>query len=218
MHVTGDMLTDLESEARLENLAAGAVILRSFARSDQQQLLRVIEQVAALAPFRNLLTPGGRRMSVAMTNCGELGWTSDHRGYRYCERDPTTQRHWPYMPELFRTLARSAAERAGYHDFRPDACLVNRYQPGTRLTLHIDQDEQDPLAPIVSVSLGVTATFLWGGLSRRDRIRRHALNSGDVVVWGGESRFVYHGIAPLAEADHPLTGACRFNLTFRKAL
>jgi DNA oxidative demethylase len=215
--VTGDLLADLPGEVFTEHLAAGAAILRACARAEQQQLLQAIQQIAALAPLRNLLTPGGRRMSVAMTNCGELGWISDHRGYRYCDRDPITQQYWPAMPQSFRTLARSAAAQAGYPDFQPDACLVNRYQPGTRLSLHVDQDEQDVMAPIVSVSLGVPATFLWGGSNRSDRIQRHLLTSGDVVVWGGRSRFVYHGIAPLAEAQHPLTGDCRFNLTFRKA-
>lgn len=156
-------------------------------------------------------------MSVAMTNCGSVGWVSDRRGYRYCESDPVTQRCWPAIPELFLTLARTAAQRAGYHAFAPDACLVNRYETGTRLSLHADQDERDAAAPIVSISLGAPATFLWGGLERSVRTRRWLLASGDVMVWGGPARFIYHGVAPLAAADHPLTGSRRFNITFRKA-
>lgn len=199
-------------------LQPGACILRGFAHALQAPLLDEIPALASRAAFRHWLTPGGRRMSVAMTNCGKVGWVSDRRGYRYCEHDPSTQQRWPGMPELFLTLACSAALRAGYPDFDPDACLVNRYETDTKLSLHIDQDERDATAPIVSVSLGASATFLWGGLQRTDRTRRWLLESGDVVVWGGPARFVYHGVAPLAAAHHPLTGSRRFNLTFRKAL
>jgi alkylated DNA repair protein (DNA oxidative demethylase) len=155
-------------------------------------------------------------MSVAMTNCGERGWVSDRSGYRYDAVDPETQRPWPAMPQLFRTLAQDAAAAAGYAGFAPDACLINRYLPGTRLSLHQDRDELDLRAPIVSVSLGLPAVFLWGGLRRADRPTRVRLAHGDVVVWGGPSRLVFHGIAPLAEGDHALTGRERINLTFRK--
>jgi alkylated DNA repair protein (DNA oxidative demethylase) len=216
--LTGDLLAALPAGAAEEILEPGACILRGFAHALQAQLLCEIEAVASQAAFRNWLTPGGRRMSVAMTNCGTVGWVSDRSGYRYSEQDPVTRRRWPAMPELFLTLARSAAQRAGYLDFTPDACLVNRYETDTRLSLHVDQDERDATAPIVSVSLGAAATFLWGGLQRQDRTRRQWLASGDVVVWGGAARFVHHGIAPLAAADHPLTSSRRFNLTFRKAL
>lgn len=214
---TGDLFAETPPVQPVETLAEGAVILRGFARAQQRPLLHTIEQVALRAPFRNLLTPGGRRMAVAMTNCGALGWTSDRSGYRYCESDPLTQSPWLPMPAEFRILALSAAEQAGYANFQPDACLVNRYAIGTRLSLHVDQDERDASAPIVSVSLGAPATFLWGGLQRGDRTRRFLLESGDVVVWGGPARFTYHGVAPLAAGDHPLTGNLRFNLTFRKA-
>jgi alkylated DNA repair protein (DNA oxidative demethylase) len=156
-------------------------------------------------------------MSVAMTNCGEVGWVSDLTGYRYDALDPLTQRPWPRMPAAFLDLAARAAEAAGFSTFKPDACLINRYTPGTRLSLHRDYDEKDRTAPIVSVSIGVPAVFQWGGLRRNDRTRRVPLESGDVVVWGGESRFVYHGIAALKESSHPLTGRERINLTFRKA-
>jgi alkylated DNA repair protein (DNA oxidative demethylase) len=215
--LTGNLLAALPIVAAEQILEPGACILRAFAHAQQSQLLREIDAIASQAAFRHWLTPGGRHMSVAMTNCGTVGWVSDRSGYRYTEHDPTTRHRWPAMPELFLTLARSAALRAGYPDFTPDACLVNRYETDTRLSLHVDQDERDAAAPIVSVSLGAAATFLWGGLQRKGRARRWLLESGDVVVWGGPARFVYHGIAPLAVADHALTGSRRFNLTFRKA-
>lgn len=215
--VTGDLLAGLPAVAEEVRLEPGACILRGFADAAQLPLLREIEALARAAPFRQWLTPGGRRMSVAMTNCGSVGWVSDRAGYRYSELDPTTGQRWPAMPEFLLSLAQNAALRAGYPRFTPDACLVNRYETGTRLSLHVDQDERDAAAPIVSVSLGAAATFLWGGLQRKDRTRRWPLTGGDVVVWGGAARFVYHGIAPLAAADHPLTGSHRFNLTFRKA-
>jgi alkylated DNA repair protein (DNA oxidative demethylase) len=200
-----------------EELAAGAVILRRFASNDEDALHGEIGRVIASSPLRQMVTPGGYRMSVAMTNTGEVGWVTDERGYRYDPLDPTTGMPWPPMPALFRDLARRAASQAGFTNFEPDACLVNRYEAGARLSLHRDYDERDATAPIVSVSLGVPARFLWGGLKRTDPIKRVPLFSGDVVVWGGPSRFVYHGIAPLKMDRHPLTGQERFNLTFRKA-
>jgi alkylated DNA repair protein (DNA oxidative demethylase) len=169
------------------------------------------------APFRQLETPGGYRMSVAMTDCGPLGWVSDRRGYRYLSVDPQTGRAWPPMPEAFLRLATDAAARAGFPGFHPDACLINRYVPGARLTLHQDKDEQDLGQPIVSVSLGLPATFLWGGGTRSERPRRVPLEHGDVVVWGGPDRLRFHGVLALAEGEHPLLGPERINLTFRKA-
>lgn len=212
-----DLFEALPSRNDVEDLAPGAVVLRGFARASEKALLDAVEEIVAVSPLRHLVTPGGYRMSVAMTNCGELGWVSDRNGYRYAAIDPTTARSWPPMPELFRQVAAQAAGRAGYESFRPDACLINRYAPGTRLSLHRDHDERDAAAPIVSVSLGVPAKFLWGGLRRSDRTRPIVLESGDVVVWGGESRFVHHGVAPLPEGRHSLTGELRINLTFRKA-
>lgn len=197
-------------------LGPGVAMLRGFAAHMERELLKVIAHIAAIAPFRHLITPGGYRMSVAMTNCGEFGWVSDASGYRYTHVDPLSERNWPTMPGLFARLAAEAAAHAGYPNFRPDACLVNRYEPESRLSLHRDHDERDAAAPIVSVSLGVSAVFLWGGLRRKDRTRRTVLNSGDVVVWGGESRYVYHGVARILQGLHPLTGNERFNLTFRK--
>jgi alkylated DNA repair protein (DNA oxidative demethylase) len=201
-----------------EILAPGASVLRGFARNVADELLAEIQQVAAVSPFRHLITPGGKSMSVAMTNCGALGWYSDRRGYRYTTPDPQTGQRWPAMPNRFAQLAHAAARAAGFADYVPDVCLVNRYQPGTRLTLHRDHDERDRRAPIVSVSLGLAATFLWGGLAREDPQRRVPLAHGDVVAWGGPSRMRYHGILPIKDDDeYPLTQRLRYNLTFRLA-
>ncbi len=165
-----------------------------------------------------MVTPGGREMSVAMTNCGRVGWVTGRAGYRYDAIDPATGRPWPAMPPTFEDLAGEAARSAGFGHFRPDACLVNRYAPGARLSLHQDRDEQDFGQPIVSVSLGLPAIFLWGGWARADRARRVGLSHGDVVVWGGPDRLRFHGLNAMPEGEHPLTGAFRFNLTFRRAL
>jgi alkylated DNA repair protein (DNA oxidative demethylase) len=213
-----ELFEDLSSGEHREPLAEGAVVLRGFARCEAADLLIAARKVSAAAPFRNMITPGGLRMSVAMTNCGRAGWVTDRRGYRYEATDPTTGRVWPPIPASFRELALGAADTAGYAGFEPDACLVNRYEPGTRLSLHRDENERDLSAPIVSVSLGLPAVFLFGGLSRSDRPRRIPLESGDVVVWGGPARLTYHGVALLADGEHPLTGRCRVNLTLRRAL
>lgn len=216
----GAMQSELFNEVSpaVEPLGVGAVLLRGYTAQRAKELVETVEEIAAVAPFRHMITPGGQRMSVAMTNCGPLGWVSDRKGYRYAPVDPQTGHPWPPMPAIFLDLAKGAAALAGFADFIPDACLINRYEPGAKLSLHVDKDEQDACAPIVSVSLGLPATFLWGGLSRSDRARRLHLESGDVAAWGGPARFNYHGIAPLAEGDHPLTGRTRINLTFRKAL
>jgi DNA oxidative demethylase len=198
-------------------LADGAALLRGFALEHGATLVDRIHALVAQSPLRQMLTPGGKQMAVAMTNCGPLGWISDRRGYRYAATDPLTAQPWPAMPTLFAELARDAAARAAFDGFIPDACLVNRYAPGTRLSLHQDRDEKDYGAPIVSVSLGVGAVFLFGGLKRADPAARIPLEHGDVVVWGGPARLRYHGVLPVEESAHPLTGAVRFNLTFRKA-
>ena len=197
-------------------LGPGAVVLRGFA-AEETALLSELEELAARAPFRHMVTPGGYRISVAMTNCGELGWVTDRSGYRYDVRDPESGRPWPRMPESFRALAGSAAAEAGFAAFIPDACLVNRYAPGSRLTLHQDRNERDFRAPIVSVSLGLPAVFLFGGLKRKDKALRVPLEHGDVVVWGGPARMRFHGVLPLKPGHHPRLGALRINLTFRKA-
>jgi alkylated DNA repair protein (DNA oxidative demethylase) len=204
--------------ASVEPLAEGAVLLRGFARGRLAALIAAVTEITAAAPFRNMVTPGGFRMSVAMTNCGRAGWVTDRKGYRYELVDPVTGRAWPPMPPSFQHLASAAAGAAGFGGFVPDACLINRYEAGTRLSLHRDENERDLTAPIVSVSLGLPAIFLYGGQSRGDRARRIRLESGDVVVWGGPDRLIYHGVAPLAEGTDPLTGQFRLNLTFRKAL
>lgn len=201
----------------VERLGDGITLLRCFAAADGPDLLRAIDRIAEGAPFRRMETSGGFRMSVAMTNCGSAGWVSDRTGYRYDPIDPETGRPWPAMPNSFRRLAAGAAEAGGFESFTPDVCLINRYAPGTRLSLHQDRDELDFGAPIVSVSLGLQAIFLLGGLKRRDRPRRIPLGSGDIVVWGGPARKIFHGVAPVAGGTHPLTGQCRINLTFRKA-
>ncbi|HKT17196.1 MAG TPA: DNA oxidative demethylase AlkB [Stellaceae bacterium] len=213
-----DLLHRLEPSEEREHIAPGAVLLRGFARAELDGLAAAIEAVAAAAPFRHMITPGGFRMSVAMTNCGRAGWITDRRGYRYVANDPLTGRPWPAMPALFEDLAACAAAAAGFADFAPDACLINRYEPGSRLTLHQDRNERDFAQPIVSVSLGLPAIFLFGGSSRNERPRRYALQSGDVAVWGGPARLAFHGVDKLAEGEDVLCGCYRFNLTLRRAL
>lgn len=198
-------------------LAPGVTLLGGFALDAEQALLEALAGVIADAPPRHMLTPGGQRMSAALTSCGPLGWISDRAGYRYSATDPASGRPWPAMPVAFLALARQAAARAGFGGFEPDACLVNRYGPGARMSLHQDRDERDLWAPIVSVSLGLPATFLLGGATRAVRPERVPLAHGDVVVFGGPARLCFHGILPIAEGVHPALGACRVNLTFRKA-
>jgi alkylated DNA repair protein (DNA oxidative demethylase) len=199
-----------------ERLEEGAVLLRGFASAEAPMLVEEVARIAQAAAFRHLVTPGGYTMSVAMTNCGRLGWVSDRTGYRYDPVDPDTGAPWPSMPEAFLDIAVRAAAEAGFANYDPDACLINRYIAGAKLSLHQDRDEKDAWAPIVSVSLGLPAVFLWGGKRRSYPVRRLRLESGDIVVWGGPARFVYHGVAPLKDGQHPMTGAARINLTFRK--
>ncbi len=193
------------------------MLLRGFARPIEAELMAALREIVAQAPFRHMVTPGGHTMSVAMTNCGGKGWVTDRSGYRYDAIDPETGKSWPAMPACFRDLAQRAAEEGGFDGFAPDACLINRYQPGAKMSLHQDRDEQDFAAPIVSVSLGLVATFLFGGLKRSDKPQRHRLEHGDIVVWGGPARLAFHGVAPLADGEHPVLGRQRINLTFRKA-
>ena len=200
----------------VEPLEDGAVILRAFAAAEASSLLDEVARVARSAPFRFLVVPGGYTMSVAMTNCGRVGWVSDRTGYRYDEIDPDTDSRWPAMPGVFLDLAARAAAEAGFAGYDPDACLINRYVAGSKLGLHRDRDEKDSWSPIVSVSLGMPAVFLWGGKRRADPVRRVSMRHGDVAVWGGPARFIYHGVAPLKPGTHPLSGDIRINLTFRK--
>jgi alkylated DNA repair protein (DNA oxidative demethylase) len=198
-------------------MAEGAVLLRGFARPCETELIASLHEIEAQAPFRHMQTPGGHAMSVAMTNCGAFGWTTDRSGYRYDGNDPQSGQPWPVMPQVFYDLATQAAARAGFPGFAPDACLINRYEPGARMSLHQDRDEQDFKNPIVSVSLGLPAIFLFGGLKRSDKPARYRLEHGDVVVWGGPSRLFFHGVASLADGEHGLLGRQRINLTFRRA-
>ncbi|OGB54076.1 MAG: alpha-ketoglutarate-dependent dioxygenase AlkB [Burkholderiales bacterium RIFOXYD12_FULL_59_19] len=197
-------------------IAPGAVLLRGFGRGDDADLLRAVETVVTQAPLRHMQTPGGYTMSVAMTSCGSLGWVSDPQGYRYAARDPFSGQSWPAMPDCLLALAQRAAAQAGYAHFEPEACLINQYVPGAKLSLHQDKDEQDLSAPIVSLSLGLPAVFLFGTPSRKDRPQRWRLVHGDVVVWGGPSRLAYHGVQPLADGEHVQLGRRRLNLTFRR--
>lgn len=204
-------------EPQKEEIAAGAFLLRGFTLKDEDAIVKAIGEVTAKSPFRHMVTPGGFRMSVAMTNCGTLGWVTDRSGYRYIATDPENNRKWPAMPMVFMHLAEAAALEAGFEGFAPDACLINRYEVGARLSLHQDKDETDYSAPIVSVSLGLPATFLFGGMKRTDKTQRIAVIHGDVVVWGGPARLRYHGVLALKAGQHPLLGGYRINLTFRKA-
>jgi alkylated DNA repair protein (DNA oxidative demethylase) len=210
--------TELFPSEPIETIVPGASWLHGFVQGDAEALLRTIEAIAAVSPFRNMVTPGGFTMSVAMTNCGPAGWVTDRRGYRYAALDPLSEQPWPSMPTLFADIAARAAAAAGFADFAPDACLVNRYEPGARMSLHQDKDERDFTQPIVSISLGLPAIFLFGGQKRSDRPKRLRLESGDVVVWGGPARTVFHGIDPLRQGVDSLTGTCRYNLTLRRAL
>lgn len=219
MQPTADLFAadDAARAPAIEALAPGAIVWRAGAASCAADLLADLQQVLGAAPFRHLVTPGGFRMSVAMTNCGALGWVSDTRGYRYDPVDPDSTQPWPAMPRSFVDLAARAAAQAGYDGFQPDACLVNRYEPGARLSLHQDRNERDFRAPIVSVSLGLPAVFLFGGAQRSDPTTRVPLRHGDVAIWGGPSRLRYHGVLALKDGEHAATGRCRINLTFRRA-
>jgi DNA oxidative demethylase len=200
------------------SLGPGTAMLRGFALKREAELLKALYEVAARSPFRHMVTPGGFRMSVAMTNCGALGWVTDRKGYRYDSIDPKVQASWPPMPQPFMELATAAAKESGFPAFVPDACLINRYEPGARLTLHQDKNERYFTQPIVSVSLGLPAVFLFGGEERAGKATRVPVVHGDVLVWGGPARLRYHGVMPPKDGIHPSTGGYRFNLTFRKAV
>jgi DNA oxidative demethylase len=208
----------VESARHVRRLAEGAALLGGFALPQAAELFRSVREFLVVAPARNMTTPGNWRMSVAMTNCGAAGWVSDRKGYRYSPTDPQSGQPWPAMPASFAELAARAAAEAGFAGFAPDACLISCYEPGARLSLHQDRDERDYETPIVSLSLGLPAVFLFGGLRRSDRPLRVPLSHGDVVVWGGPARLAFHGVQPLADGEHPLVGRQRINLSFRQAL
>ena len=218
METGGDLFEDrVTCPPQCERLRAGAFVLRGLAVAESAEILKELVGILAQAPLRHMTTPGGFRMSVAMSNCGALGWVTDRGGYRYTPVDPESGRPWPAMPAVFTSLATRAAKRVGYGSFVPDACLINRYEPGARLTLHQDRNERDFAHPVVSVSLGMPAVFQLGGSRRADRSVRVPLQHADVVVWGRESRLSFHGVLPLGQGRHPATGGCRINLTFRHA-
>ncbi len=206
-----------ERPVKREALGPQATLLAGFAQNQASGLLAALEGICRDSPLRRMTTPGGWTMSVAMTNCGVAGWVTDRSGYRYDTIDPETGQPWPAMPAEFAALADSAAAAGGFTGFIPDACLINQYRPGARLSLHQDRNERDLSFPVVSVSLGLPAVFLWGGQKRNDRYSRIPLLHGDVVVWGGVDRLRFHAVHRLADGEHPLTGAFRYNLTFRKA-
>lgn len=215
MNLFGDLLP--QKQKLVQEIAKDAYLLKGFTLLHQADLLADLLQITQVAPFRHMLTPGGFTMSVAMTNCGELGWVTDRKGYRYSAHDPLDSKPWPAMPASLKQLAQQAASEAGFANFVPDACLINQYKIGARMTLHQDKDEQDFSQPIVSVSLGLPATFQFGGFERADKVTKCLLEHGDVVVWGGESRLRFHGVLPLKAGHHSALGEFRINLTFRKA-
>ncbi|PMZ90007.1 MULTISPECIES: DNA oxidative demethylase AlkB [unclassified Pseudomonas] len=216
---TFDLFADAEPEQqpRREQIGEQSYVLRGFALPWLERLLPALEKVLAAAPFRQMVTPGGFTMSVALSSCGQFGWTTDRSGYRYTRLDPQTAKPWPMMPEVFFQLAQAAAQAAGFTGFAPDSCLINRYIPGAKMSLHQDKDEHSYAAPIVSVSLGLPATFLFGGFARSDKSQRVPLFHGDIVVWGGVDRLRYHGVLPIKDGHHPKLGEQRFNFTFRTA-
>lgn len=215
---TGDLFSQPRQPADVVTIAPGLILLPAFTAEQADTVWQAIQQVTAASPLRQMQTPGGHQMSAAMTNCGQTGWCSDAHGYRYSQIDPQTDRPWPSMPAILQKLASDAALKAGYQDFQPDVCLINRYRVGAKMGLHQDRDEQDFSQPIVSVSLGLPVTFQFGGARHRDTPKRILLEHGDVIVWGGDIRRHYHGVLTLRDGDHPLTGSYRYNLTFRKAL
>ncbi|RMR35469.1 Alpha-ketoglutarate-dependent dioxygenase AlkB [Pseudomonas syringae pv. coriandricola] len=215
---TLDLFADQTPQPRRdEQIGPGSWLFSGFALPAMPTLLLALEQTLGPSPFRHMLTPGGLSMSAALSSCGPLGWITDRHGYRYSDVDPQTGQPWPAMPDAFMQLAQSAALAAGYRGFVPDACLINRYIPGAKMSLHQDKNEHDHRWPVVSVSLGIPAIFQFGGMQRSDKTRRISLFHGDVVVWGGEDRLRFHGILPIKQAEHPLLGEQRINLTFRKA-
>lgn len=209
---------DLFDTSERQEILKDVILLRGFVAPVENAVLPALASVIKMAPFRNMMTPGGFPMSVATTSCGDWGWVSDKKGYRYAATDPLTGKSWPQMPASFKQLARQAASVAGFSNFAPDACLINCYQPGARMGLHQDKDERDFSQPIVSVSLGIPALFQMGGFKRGDKAMKLPLYHGDILVWGGESRLRFHGVLPVKAGDHPALGECRINLTFRKAV
>lgn len=198
------------------DIVPGMVLLRGFANSPI--LIESLSQVLAHSPLRQMETSRGFKMSVHTSNCGEAGWISDRRGYRYVKQDPLNGKPWPDLPIAFKSVAQDAAIEAGFSAYEPDVCLINRYRPGNQMGAHQDKDEQDFTQPIVSVSLGIDARFFVIGPEKRGSSTAVDLTDGDVLVFGGPARKFFHGVRKLRESIHPALGAVRWNLTFRKAL
>ncbi len=205
-------------ESWQENIRDDVVVLRQYANKQAAEILKEVELITAVAPFRKMKTPSGLSMSAELTSCGKYGWISDQQGYRYSKSDPLNNNAWPKLPELFFKFGREAAKKAGFSDFKPDVCMINRYAPASKMSLHQDRNERDfsEKAPIVSLSLGVPANFYFGGLERSDPTIKIPLIHGDVVVWGGKSRLCFHGVGVIKDDYHPMLGNFRINLTFRK--
>ncbi|MCF5048618.1 DNA oxidative demethylase AlkB [Pseudomonas simiae] len=216
---TADLFADdvLQQPAGREQIGEQSYVLRGLALPWIERILPELRRVLAQSPFRQMVTPGGFTMSAALSSCGDLGWTTDTSGYRYSPVDPRSQQPWPQMPEVLRQLAVQAAAQAGFFDFAPDACLINRYVPGAKMSLHQDKNERRYSEPVVSISLGLPAIFLFGGHERSDKPRKVSLFHGDVVVWGGVDRLHFHGVMPIKDGVHPIMGPQRINLTFRTA-
>ncbi|QRR30548.1 DNA oxidative demethylase AlkB [Pseudomonas simiae] len=216
---TADLFADdaLQQPAGREQIGEQSYVLRGLALPWIERILPELRRVLAQSPFRQMVTPGGFTMSAALSSCGDLGWTTDTSGYRYSPVDPRSQQPWPQMPEVLRQLAVQAAAQAGFFDFAPDACLINRYVPGAKMSLHQDKNERRYSEPVVSISLGLPAIFLFGGHERSDKPRKVSLFHGDVVVWGGVDRLRFHGVMPIKDGLHPIMGPQRINLTFRTA-
>ena len=208
---------DLQQPDRLERIGEQAVVLRGFALPWVDSLLAALAPVLRQSPFRQMQTPGGYTMSACLSSCGALGWTTDRMGYRYSPVDPLTAQPWPAMPEVFLALAETATSAAGFNPFVPDACLINSYCPGAKMSLHQDKNERCLEAPVVSVSLGLPAVFQFGGFARSDPTQRISVFHGDIVVWGGVDRLRYHGVLPVKPGHHPLLGEQRVNITLRQA-
>ena len=218
-HSTGDLFSDeaLQQPARREQIGEQSYVLRGYALPWLERVLPELRAVLVQSPFRHMVTPGGFTMSAALSSCGALGWTTSPQGYRYSPLDPERQQPWPSMPAVLRELAINAASAAGFDGFAPDACLINRYVPGARMSLHQDKNERDYSTPVVSLSLGLPAVFLFGGHQRSDKTQKISLFHGDVAVWGGVDRLRFHGVLPIKEGAHPRMGPQRINLTFRTA-
>lgn len=210
-------MPDLFSNNRppIEEIYPDLFVLANFV--DTNPLMVQVERITKVSPFRKMMTPNGHYTGVALTNCGDFGWTSDRNEYRYSSSDPLNNQPWLAIPESFKALAKNAAHVAGFKDFEPDACLINQYLIGTKLGSHQDKNEKDFSQPIVSVSIGLSAVFQIFGNQRAGQAINYRLYDGDVVVWGNSARLCYHGVRTLSAAELDPTCQQRINITFRKS-